>query len=726
MDETMLIDGVYAVKEKIGEGGMAAVWRATVDLTRFDYTLLYAYTQVGGATHGERRERAEAFRRELDGKPLDLQTVRAILEAHKIPLPPGEVAVKVAKGEADIPRFEAEWRNLVCLNHENVVKVYGGGMYMNRPYYAMELLPGIVEPERLSRDFSLREKIRVLVQAARGLAYLHENGIVHRDVKPDNMVTCEIAPGAFVSKVTDLGIAKDLEASLGLTMTNAIMGTPYYMSPEQIASSRDVDPRADIYSMGASIYRLVTGVAPYHDKTTVYEIIRAVSLGEKPVPAQVHVPALPGAIARIIDTAMAWDRDHRYVSMDQLAEDLETYLGEENPTLLATRSLEEMATIRVQGAAGAGRYHFKTLRAARAGSAAAPAASPEAAGAAERLARAPGAASAGAETAHERDVGTPPGTSPGRTLAASRDPGAGWLLALVGGLAVGVVAVVALGLWIAQLASRETPGDAQEPAASIAAEDAPETANLPVGTGPGEAFDPFGDGDGGPGPGGGEERAPRRTGDADAPAPPPDGGKGTAWMEIPVDAPSAAELASEVEAELAAGETGSGALRAAADEKADAPGAAADEALFTSERADRARETYLAAIRARRSGLRAEESGPAAGVREPTTPEPTPARPTSSENYTALMRKGFLLLQDEQWLAAEGVFRKALQLPGRRRDRVAILGLQAARTREADPPVARRFLESPADRDAPAAFPRGRAARPTEGTGSDFREVPAE
>jgi len=364
MKEYTVIEGVYVLKEKIAEGGMAVVFRADVDLNRFDYTKLYAYTQVKGDTHSERVRKADAFAAALAEKPLDVSTVRALLESHGIPVPGPVAAVKVSKGEMSEKRFEAEWRNLICLNHDNVVKVYGGGIYMNRLYYAMELIEGIVPPDTIRKGCPFRDRITALICGANGLAYLHEQGIIHRDVKPDNLVSFRDADGVLNAKVTDLGLAKSDDRSMDLTATGQIMGTPYYMAPEQIESSRDVDYRADIYSLGASLYDLLIGVPPFHDKTSMYEIIASVSRGETPIPPQDHLPWLPDVLSSIIKCAMDRDPAGRYQDIRDMAEDLETYLREESPELLKTVIAEgEMEDISRKSEAlkKTGKYIFERI-----------------------------------------------------------------------------------------------------------------------------------------------------------------------------------------------------------------------------------------------------------------------------------------------------------------------------------------------------------------------------
>ena len=394
-----VVDGVYVLKRKLGQGGMAAVYLAEVDLLRFDYTSLYAYTQVQGDSHLERRRKAEELAGKLTGKTLDPGTVRTLLTAQGIPVPGTQVALKVAIGEADTARFEVEWKSLLCLNHPNVVQVYGGGMHLQRPYYSMELLNGIVTPKRVQEEFTIAQKLQVIIQAARGLGYLHANGIVHRDVKPDNAVVCETLPGEFVTKITDLGIAKQLELD-GMTLAHTAMGTPHYMSPEQFASSKDIDRRADIYSLGATLYEMVAGVKPYHNLTTVFEIFQAVTLHTPPTPVAKHNPALPDAVTGIIECAMAWDPDCRYQKMEELIKDIEKYLADEHAEV--TRAVTFSADSRAKSAAliGKGHYAFERYRRKAALRAGLP--QPKSGAAAAGAATAAGAKPAGAAPARPR------------------------------------------------------------------------------------------------------------------------------------------------------------------------------------------------------------------------------------------------------------------------------------------------------------------------------------
>lgn len=361
MSDDQTIHGIYTLEDKIGEGGMACVYLARVNHSAFDYSLLYAYTQVQGETHTERRRNAEAFAKKLDGEDLDRNTMRTILSAHSIPLPPERVAVKVSLSDAHTERFEGEWKNLLCLNHENVVKVYGGGLWNGKPYYAMEFLPNLIPPKQIAQTFTLQKMLEVFSQAGKGLHYLHENGIVHRDIKPDNMVTSICEDGSHITKIADLGIAKNLDATTAMTMTETLMGTPYYMAPEQVRSARSVDRRADIYSFGAAMYSLMLGRPPYHDKTSVYEIIQAITLGERPCAPRQHRADFPEAIANIISCCMAFDPGDRYETMAAVVQDIERYLEEEAPQLLAETVVGEVSPIPSAIRLSEGSYLFEQI-----------------------------------------------------------------------------------------------------------------------------------------------------------------------------------------------------------------------------------------------------------------------------------------------------------------------------------------------------------------------------
>lgn len=341
-----IIDNAYKLIRPIGEGGMATVYLAEVDISKVNYTLLYAYTQVQAESHSKRVELAEELAKSLEGEELDWKTIRKLLEAQKIPVPPEKVALKLAHQGIRPERFEDEWKYLICLNNPNVVKVFGGGAEKGRPYYAMELLPGMINQKEIIENFTVEEKLKVVFMAGKGLDYLHKNGIIHRDIKPDNFITLKNKKGQMITKVTDLGLAKDTSAEMGMTGSAAVLGTPYFMSPEQMKSSRDIDPRTDVYSLGASLYEFMTGKKPFHDKTSIVEILKTAVDRESPIPPESHVEGFPKELGGILKCSMAQDSENRYKNMREFLRDLKSFIqadaGQLSQTLAISSDLSNV------------------------------------------------------------------------------------------------------------------------------------------------------------------------------------------------------------------------------------------------------------------------------------------------------------------------------------------------------------------------------------------------
>jgi serine/threonine protein kinase len=179
-----------------------------------------------------------------------------------------DVAVKVirtenlSKGVLDraLKRFEREAKVLARLTHPNIVKVTDYGEYQGQPYLVMPYLVGGTLKDKMGHPMPWRTVARLLTPIARALEYAHHEGMIHRDVKPSNI----LITGSDEPMLTDFGIAKiiDEETIVELTGTNTTMGTPEYMAPEQV-TSKYVDQRADIYSLGVVFYEMVTGRRPF-------------------------------------------------------------------------------------------------------------------------------------------------------------------------------------------------------------------------------------------------------------------------------------------------------------------------------------------------------------------------------------------------------------------------------------------------------------------------------
>jgi eukaryotic-like serine/threonine-protein kinase len=267
--------GRYHIIEQLGQGGMATVYRA------YDTRL-------------EREVALKFIRREEIG-PAYLEQL--------------------------FKRFEREAKSLAQLSHPNIVKVYDYGEFEGVPYLVMEYLPGGTLKQRMGRMIPAAEAARLLLPIAHALAYAHHENIIHRDVKPANiLITRSGEP-----MLTDFGIAKILTGDGGataLTGTGVGLGTPDYMAPEQWTNQ--VVPQTDIYALGIVFYEMVTGRRPFTADTPAAVLIKQMQ-DTLPRP-QSFAPDLPDQAEQLLYKALAKDPQERFATMDLMAAALETLM----------------------------------------------------------------------------------------------------------------------------------------------------------------------------------------------------------------------------------------------------------------------------------------------------------------------------------------------------------------------------------------------------------------
>ncbi len=238
------------------------------------------------------------------------------------------VAVKVFESSEERPPEvvrklrEREVRMLISVQHPNVVKYYESGSVGDSYYYTMEFVENsLLKRMRKGEDWELADRIHILRQTCNALQAIHHQGIVHRDVKPGNILLDEAPSGAIHVKVTDLGIAKHVSETdiVREQFPRRVPGTPKYLSPEQIRL-RSVDGRADIFSLGVVAYELLSGQVPFSAETTE-EFLEA-NIRQDPRPVH-HVNAdVPPFLSQLVEKMLAKDREERY-DADTLARDLE-------------------------------------------------------------------------------------------------------------------------------------------------------------------------------------------------------------------------------------------------------------------------------------------------------------------------------------------------------------------------------------------------------------------
>jgi eukaryotic-like serine/threonine-protein kinase len=248
-----------------------------------------------------------------------------------------QVAVKFIDSEyADSPearnRFESEARAAAKLRSKHVVEVYDHGVTEDgRPFIVMEYLRGEPLDKRLDRVGRLpaKETGRMLMQVCRALSKAHAAGIVHRDLKPENVfLVWDDEDGADVAKVVDFGIAKFTDnqlANSSATRTGSVLGTPYYMSPEQARGLRSVDYRSDLWSVGVIAYRCIIGVLPFEGEA-VGDLLVKLCTAPLPIPSRM-APDVPPGFDAWFAKALTREPEGRFSSAAELAESLAAVCG---------------------------------------------------------------------------------------------------------------------------------------------------------------------------------------------------------------------------------------------------------------------------------------------------------------------------------------------------------------------------------------------------------------
>ena len=251
------------------------------------------------------------------------------------------VAVKVlnpkrASDPKFLERLVREAHLAARLSHNNVVQAIDVGSAGPLHYFVMELVEGKTIRQELDagKVYPEREAVEIVLQVAQALQHAHARGLVHRDVKPANII---LTPDG-IAKLADLGMAREADdIELARRERNLALGTPYYISPEQVRGREDIDGRADLYALGATLYHMVTGQPPFPHKG-VDEQFRA-HLTEEPAPPDRLNPKLSAGIGEVIGLLMAKSRRRRYSRAEDLVIDLECLLAGEGPRI-ARQKLE--------------------------------------------------------------------------------------------------------------------------------------------------------------------------------------------------------------------------------------------------------------------------------------------------------------------------------------------------------------------------------------------------
>ncbi len=245
-----------------------------------------------------------------------------------------------------VERFKREAKASAKLNHPNIVSIFDFGEYEGRYYMVMEFLQGrnLSELLQLQSPMSVPVALKAMIQTCEALDFAHHQGIIHRDIKPANIVILDNG----TTKLADFGIAR-LEASNSeLTKAGSILGSLLYISPEQLMNPKDVDKRADIYSLGVTAYEILTGRLPYNG-TNIGEIVMKIMQSEPPLMSELNRD-IPDGLDNIIFKAMAKMAELRYDTAADLAQDLTQILNSMGGASSAVHNVIDLSNTAVSGA----------------------------------------------------------------------------------------------------------------------------------------------------------------------------------------------------------------------------------------------------------------------------------------------------------------------------------------------------------------------------------------
>lgn len=235
-----------------------------------------------------------------------------------------------------VERFYKEGQAAGKLNHNNIVQAFDVGEASGYHYFVMEYVKGKSLYEDLStgKIFSEEEALGIIIQVAHALAHAHDCGLIHRDVKPKNIMTNTEG----IVKLADMGLARErTDIETAQTEAGKAYGTPYYIAPEQIRGEIDIDGRADIYGLGATFYHLVTGKVPFMADTPT-EVMKK-HLKEPLVPPDHLNTTLSGGVSEVIEIMMAKRKENRYNNVEELLMDLKA-VRDHQPPLRAHKRID--------------------------------------------------------------------------------------------------------------------------------------------------------------------------------------------------------------------------------------------------------------------------------------------------------------------------------------------------------------------------------------------------
>ena len=235
---------------------------------------------------------------------------------------------KLSSDKTFIDRFMKEAKNSAKLAHPNIVTAFYAGQDKGMYYLAISYINGETIASKLEREtlYEEKEALKIIRSIAAALQYAwDEFQILHRDIKPANIIVNKKG----IAMLLDLGISKSMKEDSSLTLTGTVIGTPYYMSPEQAVADKDMDFRSDIYSLGTTLYHMLTGNVPYYATTAMAIIMKHIN--DNFEPPRKHNPKITKQCSKLIEIMMAKKKNERQQSWSSLVKDIDLVLEDKNP-----------------------------------------------------------------------------------------------------------------------------------------------------------------------------------------------------------------------------------------------------------------------------------------------------------------------------------------------------------------------------------------------------------
>ena len=331
------IENVYTKNSVITKNALFTIYEAEINLDKFDYDMLYAYTQVNGLTLNKRALEAEKFAQKLSEKNLDSQTIRTILETQNIKLPSKSATFIESNNSFDNKFFINKHNLFLYTQHPNLITIYASGKENDKVYVTTESLENRMPTEKLFETFTIEGKINLIIQVSRAVASLHSNKIIHQNICPENIFALLQPNGICQIKLLASGIIPNINSALDIGGGSEFKPLFAFTAPETLSGINEAMPcneKEDIYALGGLLFFYLSGQRPWQKSRTLFDIIKACKDGETALNNN-DFSNINDNLKSVIIKATHINPELRYNNIAELISDLEACRDGNEPNSLA-------------------------------------------------------------------------------------------------------------------------------------------------------------------------------------------------------------------------------------------------------------------------------------------------------------------------------------------------------------------------------------------------------